>query len=242
MAVDYVNQQSVREEAGLQSEVLAESLTGSADGSNRVFVTRFRPLVDRNYDGVISPGDVNVYVNGAPATVASLIPATGAITLQSAPANGAVVTGDYAYSPVKDTFLTGIIEEVQGLIDERIQDIVSLPYADEDLVPKQIRLITKLWSAGLLLARDYGFNTDLSESSKDGYKKIETAEKYLDKFVERVKADESGGVDVPEVQSEGNLMSQVDSDGIARPIVDERQGGDGIAFTTPTSDSSDPSW
>ena len=45
-----------------------------------------------------------------------------------------------------------------------------------------MRMITRLWAAGLLLARDYGYNTDVELSSKDGYKKIEEAKSLLEDF------------------------------------------------------------
>ena len=222
---EYIGQQSVREEAGLQHEVLAESLGGTVDGSNRVFVTSFKPIVDRNYDGIVSTDDVIVYVNGLPVAISSINAVSGAITLTAAPVSGAVVTADYAYSPVKDQFLDDVLEEVQDIINERLEDITTVPFTT---VPKTIRLVAKYWAAGLLLARDYGFNSDTDQTSKDGYKKIEKAGEWLDKYAQRIQDQKSEGPDVPEVESEGNLMSEVDSQGRIRPPT----GEENFSFTS----------
>jgi hypothetical protein len=42
-----------------------------------------------------------------------------------------------------------------------------------------VRWIVRLYSAGKLLIRDYGFNQDLENTSKDGYKKIAVAKAQL---------------------------------------------------------------
>jgi PGF-CTERM protein/surface glycoprotein (TIGR04207 family) len=62
--------------------------TFSGDGSTTTFSVSATPIVDTNLDGTIAGDEVTATVSGSPATVSSVDPITGDVTLQSAPASG----------------------------------------------------------------------------------------------------------------------------------------------------------
>ena len=49
-----------------------------------------------------------------------------------------------------------------------------------------LRYIQRLMAAGMLLVRDYGFNEDIENTSKDGYKKLELASEKLNTLIATV--------------------------------------------------------
>lgn len=172
----YETLQAILEEAGLSHAVLAEIPAGSVDGINKVFVTSHKPLTDSNYNDTITPLDVVVYVNSIPVRVVAVDPPSGAITLSVAPAVDAQVLIDYRYSPILLQEVQSIREEVQDTIDKVMGGVDTVPYSP---VPGTIKRICRTFAAGVLLARDYGFNAEAENTSKDGDAKIKRAEKWL---------------------------------------------------------------
>jgi hypothetical protein len=184
----YVWKQSILEEAGLAFVVHAEdTLTGNVDGTNKVFVTTYKPIIDSNYDDIVDASDVTLYVNGVPVPVGNVNPVTGAITAQTAPLVGATITADYMYSPIKDQTVCDVRQEAQTHIDEVMSTLEPTPYAnmaDSPATPATIRRIARWIAAGMLLTRDYGSGSDTDGTSKDGKSKMKTAEEWLSKYLE----------------------------------------------------------
>lgn len=178
--VHYVTKQAILEEAGLSQPILAEPLSGLANGSNKVFTTLKKPLADTNYDDTVDMYDVVLYVNGSSAPIASVDGPSGTITAVTAPANAVVVTADYRYSPLLDAYVSQVSEEAEDYIASNMDVIDPLPYKT---VPPTIRKIARWYAAGMLLAKDYGFQRDTSQTSKDGEAKIAQAEKWLDAYI-----------------------------------------------------------
>jgi hypothetical protein len=176
----YETKQAILDEAGLRLRVLAESLTGTADGSNKVFYTDHQGITDSNDDDQIDNTDVTVYVNGTAAGVAGVDEVTGKITLVAAPANGATVTADYYYSNIADSYLEKVREEAEAWIDSNMDSVDSTPYTT---VPAKVRQLTRQYAAAHLLIREYGMNQDVSGTSKDGYKRLELVEAALAKYI-----------------------------------------------------------
>jgi hypothetical protein len=206
----YESKQSILEEAGFSHVVTGETLNGIANGSNTIFTANHIPLTDSNYDDTVDTTDVVVYVNGVSVAKTSLNVETGAITLTAAPANGATVTANYRYSPVTDQAVGQVQEEAGDLVDERLADI------DHPATSATIRKIVRYYAAGLLLARDYGFQSDTEQTSKDGYKKMEMAEKWLEAYAVLLQSSqdlaEAGDVDLNmvEVETDPHLFSYYD--------------------------------
>lgn len=170
----YVTRQAVLEEAGLSQRAVQESpALGVADGTNTIFTTRKAPLSDTAYDDAVDNSDVVAYVNGSAVPVKGVNADTGAITLVSAPANGATVLLTYRFQSVTDANVDDVICEAQDLIDTTMASVDQVPY---ETVPATVKKICRVYAAGLLLTRDYGFSSDTADTSKDGYKKLEMVE------------------------------------------------------------------
>lgn len=203
----YETLQAILEEAGLQHVELAEEPYGEVNGTNKVFVTHHKPLADANYSDSITPADVCFYVNGSPVKVIAVEPSSGAITLQTAPAVDDTVLVDYRYAPISLQIVDGIREEAQDWIDEEMKGTDPVPY---NPVPKKIRLICRTFAAGVLLAREYGFNEDTAETSKDGDARIKRAEKWLEKYKANggnSDSSSSTGIEDVQVESAGDLFA-----------------------------------
>lgn len=182
MAVKYVTKQAILEEAGLSQPVLGELVSGTVNGTNNVFSVSRKPLADANYDDAIDPYDVTLFVNGSPVGVASVDEAAGTIATLVAPANGTTVTADYRYSAVLDQYVDDVRDEAQDWIDSVMDAVDPLPYAD-GMVPPTIRKIARVYAAGMLLSKDYGYQRDTDGTSKDGMARMKQAEAWLDKYV-----------------------------------------------------------
>jgi hypothetical protein len=69
--------------------------TGTGNTGKYVFPSSINPpIMDTNLDGVIDEQDINVYINGVPATVTDFDPSTLTATISDTVAEEAVVTGD----------------------------------------------------------------------------------------------------------------------------------------------------
>lgn len=211
----YESKQSILEEAGFSQIVTGEGssngLSGTANGSNTIFTVSHIPLTDSNYDDMVDATDVVAYVNSSVVAVTSVNVDTGGITLAAAPANGAVVTINYRYSPITDQAVSQVQDEAGDLVDDRLLTI------DHPATSATIRKIVRWYAAGLLLARDYGFQSDTQQTSKDGYKKMEIAEAWLEAYANLLfaQAEFAEGTDEDlqyvEVMSDPNIFTTYDS-------------------------------
>jgi hypothetical protein len=207
--MSYVTKQAILEHAGLQHRQTGAELAGLANGTNTVFTTEKKPIVDSNYDDAVTTADVIVYVNGSPVTVSSINAVTGAFTLAAAPVNGSVVTADYSFSNVTETEITQAREDAEDAINDVMGDIDTVPY---ETVPATVRKIAKWYAAGLLLSRDYGFQSDSEETSKSGRAVLKQAETWLDKYAERGgKTSTSSAVSEADVSHEPDVFTTYDS-------------------------------
>jgi len=172
---------NILKEAGFVLRVNKEQPTLVA--TNRV-QTAFGNLISATNDTAVPAlTDVKLYKNGSAVTVISIPSATDGILQTSATlAASDTIEVDYHYSPVDPAYVAHIRDDVEYMIYQRVRTIdPCAPYTTE--VPAAVTMITRLWTAGLLLAREYGYNTDNEQSSKDGYKKIEEAKQLLEDFI-----------------------------------------------------------
>lgn len=178
----YETKQAILEEAGLINRVdTPEALDGLVDGSNKVFTTSYKPLVDTNNDGSVDEQDVTAYVDGSEVSVSQVDAETGEITFVAAPAADAVVTLVYSYTNVADSYVTKIREETEDWINTEMNGTDPVPYTT---VPKTIRKVARYYAAGLLLLKEYGDRSDNEELAKNGNEKIKKAERWLTRYIE----------------------------------------------------------
>jgi hypothetical protein len=208
-AKDYSTLQDIREEAGHQHQKVQEKMTGLANGSNKAFYVSKLPIVDRNYDDSTGATDVVVYDDGVAVGVDTIDPATGAINVTSAPANGSIMKCTYSYSTVNDTRVEGVRDEAIDYVQGRLNGIIDYSAWTDVTLPKRIRLIVRLFAAALIMIRSYGSNTDNELVSKDGYKKMELAEGMMDKYLSDVSDDSTTATAVSAtVKTDGNLFAR----------------------------------
>lgn len=209
----YVTRQAVRQEAGFQ-EIDTEALAGVPDGVIKNFAVSRVPIVDNNNDDAITTADVLIRVNGVPVDVSEVNPATGVITLVTAPATDDEVTGLYASSALDDTYVTGLITEAEALVNSGLRKYVTVPLSSENVHFPIAKRIATLYAGGFALIRDYGKNTDTEETSKDGYEKLRTAKSLLEQLVGDIQGSSSSSLAGTEVKvvSEGHLFARTDCD------------------------------
>lgn len=206
----YAADEEILKEAGFWHIRDNEVLNGAIDGTNKSFLTNYRPIY-----GVDA---LTVTVNDAPADVSEVIAAQGRIDLVDAPASGSNVLATYYYSAVDQSFVNIVRQDAQGYIDAFMRGFDPCsPYTDQSKINSVIRQVTRLYAAGLLSVRDYGRNIDTELTSKDGYKKLELAKQILTDFRDAGGAcggddsslnDESGGLNAVAADSNGNLFKR----------------------------------
>ena len=175
----YETNLNILREAGFVLRVVDECVEVNDRAIRTAFANYISPTAG---DAVATVNDVIVTVNGTAVEASTIDATSGVITLTSAPAEGATVKVSYYYSPVTLEYVDTVRQDAQCAINTKMRKVDSCaPYTTEN-VPHLIRMITRLWAGGLLLARDYGFNQDVEQTSKDGYYKIKEAKSLLDEF------------------------------------------------------------
>lgn len=86
-----------------ESEVTGVTETFTGDSSTATFNVGNTPIADTNNDGTIAGDEVTATADGSSATVSSVNPQTGDVTLNSQPADGATVEITYDHYPEANT-------------------------------------------------------------------------------------------------------------------------------------------
>lgn len=205
----YASVLAIRETAGLLSRVDNETPGGLINSSNREFVVKRKPIVDRDDDGEVTPKDVIAYVNDEVVTVSSVDADTGTITLASAPATGTRVRVYYSFSPLATDYVEGKAEEADSWVDMKVGHIIATPLSP---VPAIIKTAAELYAAGLILMRDWGNRSDTELTAKDGGAKMDRAAKliqdYLDGLKNKKRLAATSASDVVSTASDGDVFSR----------------------------------
>lgn len=182
--MSYTRIQAIREGAGLLMRVNGAKPRGLIDGTNKVFVVDRRPIVDSNNDDAVNESDVVFYVDSLPVTVVTLDQTAGSITLETAPTVGQVLTVDYCFSPLNDEYVIGKQQEADNWINSKIRPYKKIPV---EPTPGILASAAELYSAGLILTRDWGARADTQQTSKDGFAKIKLARELLEDYIQGLK-------------------------------------------------------
>lgn len=139
-------------------------------------------LADVNDDDTVDVKDVRVLVDNKPVKVTEVDTTNALVTLEKPVTAGQEVSVRFASSSVEPEY----VEKVRA---EALSEIVSKVPCEaawaEEYKPT-LRYIQRLMAAGMLLVRDYGFNEDIENTSKDGYKKLELANEKLSALIAAV--------------------------------------------------------
>jgi len=185
--MSYITLQQIREASGFQFNVEGETLTGTANGTNKVFYTSNKPIVDADYDDTVDASDITVYVDGTEVTVSSVDALTGKITLENAPSNGATVTADYSWSSLKDERVDDARDKAESEVNGALTERYTLPLSE---VPVLIEEITTELAAGILIKSNYALTGGRGD---EGLRRQKEARNLLEKVrkgdIKLVKSD-----------------------------------------------------
>lgn len=165
--------QAILEEAGLYHRQDLDLARMEENGS---IILNDSPLADRNYNDIIDAEDVAVFVDGERAELAGVDDENGVVRLMKKPENFENIRVKYAYSSVNKEF----VKKVRGEVIAELESVLDADLMSEH--EEEVRWIVRIYSAGKLLIRDYGFNQDFENGSKDGYKKIELAKTRIEEL------------------------------------------------------------
>lgn len=212
--VVYETTLNILREAGFVQEQTDENVV--ADGA--VIHLAHGNLISPTKDNAVATADdILVLVDGVSVTVSGIEPVKGVITLAAAPAKGASISVKYYYAPIAVDFVKICRQDVQCAINTKMRGVdPCAPYTTENL-PYCVRLITRLWAAGLIMAKAYGYVTDDALEAKDGYKKIEEAKSLLEDLYSIGGAcegdgdgqlDNHGGTGAVKAEDDGDLFKK----------------------------------
>lgn len=215
VAADYSTLQDIREEAGHQQQQVKVAVSGTVDGANTDFYVPKLPIVDRTYSDAVSAGDAILYVDDVPVTISSIDAATGRIRANVAPAIGTTVKATYDFSSISDTRVTAVRLEAITWLKRNLEGVIDYSVWETGVageaggVPEDLRMITRLFAAGLIMIRSYGENVDNELVSKNGYKKLAEAKKLMAEYLAAIM--DNAGTTTPvtaTVVSDGNLFKR----------------------------------
>lgn len=172
----------------------ARNETTTAEGG--VITTAYENIISKNTeaDEEVKTDDVAVYNGSESIEVKEIDAEAGRITLADESVSGTLAT-TYHYSPVAVSFVKVVREDVQNRIRKKLSGMSGCLCAKTDEFKSSLRMITRLWAAGLLQTKDYGYNVDNEDTAKDGYRKISEAKSLLDDLYNEC-AEECGQDDV----------------------------------------------
>lgn len=173
-------------------------------------------LVAKNCEGdkiEATADDVAVYYNGEKLGVKEVRAEEGVIVLEDCPEDTQNVSVFYKYTNVELDFVKVVRDDVENAIKTKLQSLGSCSRLKSTEIVNQLRMITRFWAAGSLLAREYGYNTDSEQTSKDGYRKMQEAKEMLDGLYNELlltcgNSDVNGGADNVISDSEGSLFDR----------------------------------
>ena len=174
--------------------LLARNERVSVEG--KLITTAYENIVSNNTekDEDVDTDDVTVLANGETLEVSKIDATAGTIELANE-TTAQTVTVTYYHSPVAVNFVEVVREDVEERIKKKMSALSCWSTTDSTTIATRLRMVTRLWAAGLLQTKDYGYNADSEETSKDGYRKINEARSLLKELYEEC-AENCGQDDV----------------------------------------------
>lgn len=157
--------QAILEEAG----IIHRQQNISAEIQGNHIILNDGIIADSNYNDLVDFEDVTVFCGGEKMEVSNIDAENGVIELANNSKNGEIANVSYNYSNVRQA----LVEKIRGEVLAEIRKVlaVSMIEQNRDIVG----YIVRIYAAGKLLVREYGFNQEMTDTSKDGYRKIELA-------------------------------------------------------------------
>lgn len=157
--------QAILEEAGLIHH--QQNISVEIQGSHIILNDGI--IADSNYNDLVDFEDVAVFCSGEKIEVLNIDAENGIIELANNSKNGEIANVSYNYSNVRQA----LVEKIRGEVLAEIRKVLAISTIEQNR--DIVGYIVRIYAAGKLLVREYGFNQEITDTSKDGYRKIELA-------------------------------------------------------------------
>lgn len=157
--------QAILEEAGIIHR--QQNITSEIQGNHIILNDGI--IADSNYNDLVDFEDVTVFCGGEKMEVSNIDAENGIIELANSSKNGEIANVSYNYSNVRQA----LVEKIRGEVLAEIRKVLAISTIEQNR--DIVGYIVRIYAAGKLLVREYGFNQEITDTSKDGYRKIELA-------------------------------------------------------------------
>ena len=157
--------QAILEEAGLIHR--QQNINVEIQGSRIILNDGI--IADSNYNDLVDFEDVTVFCGGEKMEVLNIDAENGVIELANNSKNGEIANVSYNYSNVRQA----LVEKIRGEVLAEIRKVLAISTIEQNR--DIVGYIVRIYAAGKLLVREYGFNQEMADTSKDGYRKIDLA-------------------------------------------------------------------
>ena len=157
--------QAILEEAGLIHR--QQNISAEIQGNHIILNDGI--IADSNYNDLVDFEDVTVFCGGEKMEVSNIDAENGVIELANNSKNGEIANVSYNYSNVRQA----LVEKIRGEVLAEIRKFLAISTIEQNR--DIVGYIVRIYAAGKLLVREYGFNQEMTDTSKDGYRKIELA-------------------------------------------------------------------
>ena len=157
--------QAILEEAGLIHR--QQNINAEIQGSRIILNDGI--IADSNYNDLVDFEDVAVFCGGEKMEISNIDAENGVIKLADNSKSGEIATVSYSYSNIRQA----LVEKIRGEVLAEIRKALSVSTIEQNR--DIVGYIVRIYTAGKLLVREYGFNQEIADTSKDGYRKIELA-------------------------------------------------------------------
>ena len=157
--------QAILEEAGLIHR--QQNISAEIQGNHIILNDGI--IADSNYNDLVDFEDVTVFCGGEKMEVLNIDAENGIIELANNSKNGEIANVSYNYSNIRQA----LVEKIRGEVLAEIRKVLAISTIEQNR--DIVGYIVRIYAAGKLLVREYGFNQEITDTSKDGYRKIELA-------------------------------------------------------------------
>ena len=157
--------QAILEEAGLIHR--QQNISAEIQGNHIILNDGI--IADSNYNDLVDFEDVTVFCGGEKMEVLNIDAENGVIELANNSKNGEIANVSYNYSNVRQA----LVEKIRGEVLAEVRKVLAISTIEQNR--DIVGYIVRIYAAGKLLVREYGFNQEIADTSKDGYRKIELA-------------------------------------------------------------------
>nr|DAF62730.1 MAG TPA: hypothetical protein [Myoviridae sp. ctMnh10] len=157
--------QAILEEAGLIHR--QQNISAEIQGNHIILNDGI--IADSNYNDLVDFEDVTVFCGGEKMEVSNIDAENGVIELANNSKSGEIANVSYNYSNVRQA----LVEKIRGEVLAEIRKVLAVSTIEQNR--DIVGYIVRIYAAGKLLVREYGFNQEITDTSKDGYRKIELA-------------------------------------------------------------------